>query len=80
MYLFNLINDEERCSIVGVAFAFISNFWCHVVVFVLPGFALLYRPGTEQFLVPFRPAVYWSIVVVVLLCVVVGASSVFGVF
>ena len=72
----------------GVALAaFISVFggmlWR---LFLLLGFAILYEPGAEQFPVPFGAAVLLQFmraplnVVVVLLCVVVCASSVFGVF
>ena len=69
----------------GVALAFISTFllaYRSVFVCLLLGVVLLHRPGAElqvsglflQFMcAPLH-------VVVVLLCVVVGASSVFGVF
>ena len=55
---------------------------CCGVSFLL-GFALPYRPGASSFFVPVGPAVCHCFyacalhVVVVLLCVVVGASSVF---
>ena len=58
---------------------------CCGVSFLL-GFALPYRPGASSFFGPFGPAVCRCSyacalhVVVVLLRVVVGASSVFGIF
>ena len=72
-------------AFIGVALAFISAFllaYCGVFVCLLLGVALPHRPEAElqvsglflQFMcAPLH-------VLVVLLCVVVGASSVFGVF
>ena len=85
--LINLVNNEEDYSLVGVAFwrgvGVYLRFCQHIVAFcLLLGVALQLRPGAElrvsslffQFMcAPLH-------VVTVLLCVAVGASSVFGVF
>ena len=85
IYSFNLVNFQERCSLVGVALAFISvSSWWHVMAFILLlGFVIVLAWGravscaprtTGLLLQSMRAPLH---VLVVLLCVVVGASSVF---